>query len=410
MKRIRFFFSFGIAALCVFVFAGGVTADDSDNLIYIKTASGSTEVPYTGVAPNVNVLVNEDTIYKSSNIRWVIWDVSQYNAYKVNIDSIINESNLAVPAIGRRLGFTGKLPILAHIQQASGGAWAVGGGAEVGYSFDAFNGTGSGGNLQWIKGVVIGELLNTIMASLTDNWPSDWWCDGVWYFPGLVAIDVAKEVVDTAFALKWESDERYPTYPVYNVMASLLKANGWGYFQTFFNLIRADSVHWGNIGTQPSKIRTDYVIAYLSIAAGKNMGRTLNDSLIKGKNTTYGGADTTEVAAIMNVEYLLKLATAQKLNVKTAWADYRAGNYAGAKTILDGLGVGVVVPARGIAAAGERGYMNIYSLDGRKLYSGVLKDPKDALPRGVYKGLTVVVYTGRIDKQVYARKMVLVNP
>jgi hypothetical protein len=319
---------------------------------------------FLAIVSGVSLLQAQTTEYQIYNSQYAVWNVYDtlfYKQYKTNVDSIIHVLDRGIPGIIKRLGVTPKLPIKVHIEQGSGGGlggWA--GGGEVGYTSTCFT---SAGGMAWVKGVVIGECVNVATGAVTGDWPVDWWVDGVWYFPGFVVVDVLKEAADTASAKKWETDEKYPTYPVYNTFFALLKEFGWTYYQNFFAKIKADTMSWGNIGTNPSKIKTDYVIAYMSLAAGRNLGTTF-------KNATVSAADSVEIAAIMSVELRLRAALAQKLNVATAWTNFRSGNYAAAKQILDNLGVSEV--RQGFPAAGSIPVfqsVQVYSLNGQMLYA-----------------------------------------
>jgi hypothetical protein len=255
----------------------------------------------------------------------------------------------------------------------------------VGYTSTCFQ---SAGGMAWIKGVVIGECVNVATGSVTGDWPVDWWVDGVWYFPGFVVVDVLKEAADTASAKKWETDEHYPTYPVYNTFNALLKEFGWVYYQNFFDMIKADTMSWAKIGANPSTIKTDYVIAYLSLAAGRNLGPTF-------KAANVPAADSVEIAAIMSVEARLRLATSQKLNVASAWTNFRNGNYAAAKLILDNLGVSEVRYDVSMMNKGISGRtpvsVTVYSLNGQVLYSAPGKKFNAAALSRLCGGQTVVV-------------------
>jgi hypothetical protein len=246
------------------------------------------------------------------------------------------------------------------------GGWS--GGGDVGYALsDFFGRPQTGDGLRWIRGVIIGEVINSTTGAVSDNWPRDWWSDDVWYFPGFIAGELLKQVVDSTFGNYWLTSEKYPTYPVYNTFVSLKNQFGWAFYKTFFANVLADSMKWANIGANPSQIKSDYVIAYFGLAAGKNMGSVFLADKVNN-------VDTTEVATIMSVEKRLVLATKNKLNVATAWSDYRNGNYAGANTILNQLGVADV--QYGVAHAdvrrdfGTPRSVELYSITGQKLYAG----------------------------------------
>jgi hypothetical protein len=307
------------------------------------------------------------TVFQSANTTWMIRDnnaavYADYQTYKKNVDSVIQILERAIPAVEQFTGVILKKPVKAYLCEGEGwGAWA--GGGDVGYNIGCFK---SSGGMFWVKGVVIGEYCNNTTGFVSSEWPRDWWADGVWYFPGFVAIEAAKVAVDSVFALAWEKQERYPTYPVYNVYKNLQRENGWIYFQTLFNIVKMDSMNWSRIGANPSKIKTDYVIAYFSLVSGKNMASTF-------KAAGVSAADSVEVDAIISVRQRLVKATAARLNVRDIWTAYRSGDYARAKQLLDALNVGVArgpVPAFKPASAGTESIMTVFSLSGKEIFSG----------------------------------------
>jgi hypothetical protein len=346
-----------------------------------------------------------DTLHKSEYSLWVTpdYNLAACNTYKSNIDSVATELDKAIPLIIQDLGIAPpEKPQHVQIDSNKAGLGGWSGGGDVGYFISDFYGRPTfGDGLRWIRGVIIGEVINSTTGAVSGDWPRDWWCDDVWYFPGFVAGELLKQAVDTAFGNYWLTSEKYPTYPVYNTFKSLLTEFGWTYYKNFFAAVLADTIHWSNIGANPSKIKTDYVIAYMSLAAGSNLaGAFITDKV--------ANVDSIEVAAIMNVEKRLLIATQSKLNVKTAWADFRKGDYASASTILDQLGVEVRYAANCIAPAVYHGMPTsviVYSLAGQKLYCGPVKDMSALVPRTA--GAVVACY--KYDNDVVAIRKVFLT-
>ncbi len=312
-----------------------------------------------------------DTLHASAYSVWVTpsYNLAACNVYKTNLDSVSSELDIAIPLIQQYLGVAPpEKPQRVQIDSNTSGMGGWSSGGDVGYRISDFFGrpTWSDG-LRWIRGVIIGEVINSTTGAVSDNWPVDWWCDHVWYFPGFVAGEILKQAVDTAFGNYWLTSENYPTYPVYNTFKSLLTQFGWAYYKNFFAAVLADSMHWGNIGANPSQIKTDYVIAYMSLAAGRDLGGVFDSDQV-------ANADSAEIAAIMEVEERLVIATKNNLKVATAWSDFRSGDYASAKTILNGLGVTQAVhpdlPRPAAAFSGAVTSVTVYSLSGRRLFCG----------------------------------------
>lgn len=317
-----------------------------------------------------------DTVYQSKYSYWVTDhpNLTMVQKYKTNIDSICAELDQAIPLITERLGISPpEFPQRVQIDSGTEGMGGWAGGGDVGYQISDFFGRPKNGDgLRWIRGVIIGEVINATTGDVTDNWPRDWWVDDVWYFPGFMAGEILKATVSDQFANYWLTSENYPTYPVYNIFTKLLKDNGWIYWKNFFALVKDDKTMWGNIGANPSKIKTDYVIAYLSLAAGRNLAADF-------KTAKVAAADTAEVSAIMHVEQQLRQGDKDKKATSSAWSDFRKGNYASAKTKLDNLGIVVATGPLAAAAQAEHPF-RVFSVLGADL-SGK-RSPEQA--RGFY--------------------------
>jgi hypothetical protein len=260
-----------------------------------------------------------NTVFHSTNVSmWEIHDVAVYNQYKANFDEIIGILERGYYGIAARLGTGHKLPLRVIIDEGGCcGGWA--GGGDVGYADGDFK---SEGGMNWVRGVVIGEVVNGVTGAVSAEWPRDWWADTAWYFPGFIAVDVLKDVVPT-HAEKWERDEKYPTYPVYQLYKALLAEQGWPVYQRLFALVKTDVIDWSKIGANPSALKTNYVVAYLSLAAGQNLGARF-------KAATVTATDPAVVQAIMDARNRLVEAAAAGTNVTARWTRFRAGDHPGA--------------------------------------------------------------------------------
>jgi hypothetical protein len=272
--------------------------------------AGSTEIrPIPALPPKRQ----GNTVFHSTNVSmWEIHDMAVYTQYKANYDEIIGILERGYFGIEKRLGTGHKLPIRVIIE-AGGccGGWA--GGGDVGYAAGNFE---SDGGMNWTRGVVIGEVVNGVTGAVTSEWPRDWWADTAWYFPGFVTVDVMKEVVPD-HATKWETDEKYPTYPVYMLYKALLTEQGWPVYQRLFQLVKTDKLDLSKIGANPSAIKTNYTVAYISIAANQNLAARFMTAKV--------AADPTVVQAIMDARAKL----VQAGPTAPGWTRFRTGMYQG---------------------------------------------------------------------------------
>jgi hypothetical protein len=178
--------------------------------------------------------------------------------------------------------------------------------------------------------------------------------------------------VSPQFGDYWLTTEDYPTYPVYGRFTALLEEFGWAYFKSFFARVKADGMDWGAVGANPSANKTNYVLAYLSLAAGRNLAADF-------RNASVDGADPEAVAAIVNAEQRLREGDRRKLNTAAAWRSFRAGDYGSAQAALDKLGISALRPPR--PAAREGRIRAAYSILGRRLTLGEI--PEENPVRGV---------------------------
>ena len=229
---------------------GGVTSRD------VALPPGQGAPPATAGKPRPKVKDGNTIIHCSAVAQWEIDDMASYAANKANYEEIMDILDCGYPGIVARLGQAGlPLPVRVVIEKVVLRRRA--GGGDVGYNDGDFE---DAGGMDWIRGVAIGEVVNAVTGTVTDNWPSDWWVDGVWYFPGFVVVDVLKDVTDAKTATGWEVREKYPTYPIYKLFVELKTEKGWEFFQDFFAKVKADKMQWSQIGANPSAIQTNYVI------------------------------------------------------------------------------------------------------------------------------------------------------
>jgi hypothetical protein len=268
--------------------------------------------------------MGDTVIYTSAVAQWEIDDPNTYKQYKANFDEIIGILDRGYAGILERLGPTSlKLPIRVVIEKGGCcGGWT--GGGDVGYADGDFK---DKGGMDWIRGVVLGEVTNAWVGQVCDNWPSDWWVDGVWYFPGFVVVEVMKEVTDEMTATSWEVREKYPTYPMYRLFRELLMEKDWKGYQDFFASIKADKMQWGQIGANPSAIKTNYIVAYMSLTHGTNLA----SRFITAKAA---GTDATVVQGIMDARKAITDAEGAGKSTTAAWSAFRKGNYQMVKALL----------------------------------------------------------------------------
>ena len=106
--------------------------------------------------------------------------------------------------------------------------------------------------LSWTRGVVLGGVVNTMVAGVSRGWPADWWIDDG-FFTALVVSDTLKQLTTPAIArCTWEIEQQLASSRVYQELVSLRDEAGWPLFQRFFSLIAGEAMDWTSVGTNPS--------------------------------------------------------------------------------------------------------------------------------------------------------------
>ena len=254
----------------------------------------------------------------SSFAQWEIQTPAAYQATRTGLDEMVTLLDRSFPAIQARLDRPLPLPLQVVIEQGSCCA-----------SFSAEDHFGLRGGtfadpaeLDWTRGALLGAVVNAAVARVSRGWPADWWVDDG-FFTGLVVVDVLKEVATPAVATAWEMEQQLRSSPIYLALERLRQDEGWAFYDRFFDLIKGDGLDLTVVGSNPSPIRSTYVVAYLSLAAERNLGATFQDAGV-------ADVDAAAVAAVMDTRR--RLIEAEQAGTDTAgnWAAFRVGDLEGA--------------------------------------------------------------------------------
>jgi hypothetical protein len=287
-----------------------------------------------------NYFATATVIHQSQYSVWDIFDNSRYTGNtKANIDLTMSLFDQAVPTVIQDLGRNVPLPVRVHIEDGDCcGGWA--GGGEVGFSIGDFSDSAMCQSpetftaMDWTKGVIIGEFVNYATGEgVSGGWPRDWWVDDVWYFPATVVVQVLDELGQSSFARHWElgsvgcPEKDYMSMPIYVAFKNLKLNYGWDAYQTAFSSAKQDQMNWDLIGSQPSALRTNYILAYLTMGANTNVASQF-------QNAGVNGANPSVVQQIVDARNLIYSSAAQGKDVTAAWNAYRNGNYMGVQNLI----------------------------------------------------------------------------
>jgi hypothetical protein len=168
-----------------------------------------------------------------------------------------------------------------------------------GVAYDAFTGSAYGVSSFWGYLLSMHEAINVWTGMASSGWPTDWWADHQSAFPNLMDFHIMEQVgSETADAnlTKAAAAQKKRFYPngdsadakvvaLDNVFKAMPEGDGFAGFSRMFALQTADGVKWDNLGVKnPDVKRSEYVVAYMSLAAGKS---TLG--LLQGPGDNGGG-------------------------------------------------------------------------------------------------------------------------
>lgn len=205
-------------------------------------------------------------------------------------------------------------------QQVGGGFAAgyiseIGKGPGIGIAYDAWFSQYSGSD-NWSTELIAHEETNLFTGNVVGGWPRDWWADDISPFPYAMKIvveqnlghfDAANASLNSADALTKMFLNFRSTYGanIYSIMMQMLLSDGWS--------------QW--FGPNPSLLLSEYVAAYLSLAAGSNLANQININFL-AENISYQ-LDPNVVQAICNSRQFLQ----QIPQNDTSWQSFKQGQY-----------------------------------------------------------------------------------
>jgi hypothetical protein len=168
-----------------------------------------------------------------------------------------------------------------------------------GAAYDGFAGNAYHVDGFWGYLLSMHEAINDWTGLASGGWPTDWWADHQSAFPNLMDFHIMNKV-GTA-----DNDQNLLTagvvqkgrfYPggdtadakvvaLDNVYAAMPNGDGFAGFSHLFAMQSGDGVKWDNLGVpNPDVKRSEYVVAYMSLATGKSVL-----SLLQGPGANGGG-------------------------------------------------------------------------------------------------------------------------
>lgn len=162
------------------------------------------------------------------------------------------------------------------VDQRTGGAFAtgyiseIGKGPGIGVAYDAWFNIYFGEDY-WSTELIAHEVVNLFTGQIAAGWPVDWWADTRSPFPYAIKIIVEQNLghFDAAEASLRSAD------PLAKMFLQFTLTYGSNIYSRLLQTIRSDGwLQW--LTPNPSKLLSEYVAAYLSLAAGVNLADQIN--------------------------------------------------------------------------------------------------------------------------------------
>lgn len=230
-----------------------------------------------------------------------------------------------------------------------------------GVAYDAFVGNAYGATGFWGYLLALHEAINDWTGMASGGWPTDWWADHQSAFPNLMDFHVMNTIGvenNDQNLIKAAAAQKKRFYPggdssdpkvvaLDNVYMLMPNGDGYAGFSHMFALQTADGVKWDNLGVpNPDVKRSEYVVAYMSLAAGQSVLKTLQGPGPNGGGNICNGTpdgtptDKPYTCSQANVDAIATAHCAANANGKRA-ADMQAlrgGNYANVPSAACGAG------------------------------------------------------------------------
>jgi hypothetical protein len=130
---------------------------------------------------------------------------------------------------------------------------------------------------RWCLVISAQELVNLFTGSICSGWPTDWWANHRSPFPIMVAVEVVRDLGYLQEANDYDAE--FEKDPLYMWHKKVKTTFGWNLYRKMFTAMREDGIQLDRIGSNPSRIRTNYVLAYMGIGAGGFYLKTANGTI-----------------------------------------------------------------------------------------------------------------------------------
>jgi hypothetical protein len=238
---------------------------------------------FIGLSGSKTYAQTSNVIKIHTGAHWT-WYAPQnlYQAHQADIERYYGYADRAFDYITNAWGLQPKIQHFSlFIRPQTGGAFAAGDIGEVhavtgkpspgiGVSYDAFYNEANGIKGYWGYVLVTHEMVNLLTGQIVSGgWPVDWWADHRSPFPMMTAVQTEYALVPNVGVFHAQQLNG----PHGQMFVHLKDQYGWALFRRAFSMAIHDKMNWDNIGLNPSALRTNYVCAYLQMAAPESLAR-----------------------------------------------------------------------------------------------------------------------------------------
>jgi MYXO-CTERM domain-containing protein len=219
-----------------------------------------------------------------------------------------------------------------------------------GVAYDAFKGSAYGATGFWGYLLALHEAINDWTGMASGGWPTDWWADHQSAFPNLMDFHIMNTIGvenNDQNLIKAAAAQKKRFYPggdssdpkvvaLDNVFTLMPNGDGYAGFSHMFAMVTGDGIRWDGLGVpNPDVKRSEYVVAYMGLAAGQSVLKTLQGPGANGGGNICNGtpdgtaSDKPYTCSQANVDAIATAHCAANANGKKT-ADMqalRSGNY-----------------------------------------------------------------------------------
>ena len=292
----------------------------------------------------------ETEVYKSAKTVWCVENeiVAKFGAFPQPFyaygDSVVDQlvAVFAVPAEGVYTFEASKETGGAHT-----GSECCGLGVTV--TGDAFYNDGYGATGFWGYLLSLHEMINDFTGQVSSGWPTDFWADHISAFPNSMDWHIMETLGNkdsNANLLKASAAQKKRFYPGgdsvdarVGMFDQIYDLPNYGYpgFSRVFGFVKGDKLSWDGLGVPNSDVkRTEYVMAYLSLGAGKPVTPIMQAAHV-GDGTPGSMNDAGYVVSEANIDVIatdhcaILAAASQGVDVTADRKALRSGDYSSVK-------------------------------------------------------------------------------